>query len=277
MYLKGIFLRLREEGPEIMWRVGIYLILMLAVSQTPIGGAIVAEEDKPQTDKGTTEKSAPSKPASPEVENDKASSSNSAVEEKTPDKDKKDGGGPEEAPSPAGKDRGFLRLAEPKSITEKKQTPKRIPWGGYWGAVYRRSPEEGDAYGGPEPLPPPKEARPPEKPTSLVEYKEVDFAKFASGSYASDYGGRYVKFDCRFVGLAPEGMRLKDFPPPDYINFIVVGKGSSMESLTVIASAELADKVFRMESDKEVTLYGLARRLGLSGLTLVVEEIEPHK
>jgi len=35
--------------------------------------------------------------------------------------------------------------------------------------------------------------------------------------------------------------------------------------------------MFRIESGREITLYGRAHRLGLSGLTLVVDEIEIGK
>ncbi|MFN3466073.1 MAG: hypothetical protein ACK4WF_00015 [Candidatus Brocadiales bacterium] len=261
-----------------MYRLGTYLVLMLALSLTVFAG-----EDKP---KGGSDGAA------------------DRQGEVAPDKDKKPvlsppkaGEGAEgNAKSHSGPDKGepsrdFLKLAEPKSFTGKK-TPKGTKWGGYWGAVYRRSldeePEMGERDSGPEggasttgELPPAlskqKPTKPPERPASLAEYKEVDFARFASGSYASDYGDKYVKFHCRFASLAPEGMRLQDFPPPEHLNFIVVGTGSSMENLTVVARKEMADRVFRMESGKEITLYGRAHRLGLSGLTLVVDEIESVK
>ncbi len=58
-----------------------------------------------------------------------------------------------------------------------------------------------------------------------------------------------------------------------------------MENLTVVASmgksasggAGPGDRMFRIESGREITLYGRAHRLGLSGLTLVVDEIETRK
>ncbi len=175
--------------------------------------------------------------------------------------------------------RDFLKLAEPKST--KKQPQKRHPWGGYWSAVYRDSSLPGEEDQDPEglesQLPSPKPQKHVEKPLSLAEYKEVDFAKFASGMYVSDYAGKYVKFYCRFASLAPEETRLANFPPPKYVNFIIVSTGSSMENLTVVAGAELGDKIFQMESGKEITLYGLAQRLSLSAMTLVVDEIEVNQ
>lgn len=286
-----------------MWRVGVYLILMFALANLPqarlvlsllsVVGA-VAGEDKPKAEKGAAEK------ASTE------GSEVSAPEEKTSDKDKKPVTSPPKADEGAGKSRtnevrgegarDFLKLAEPRPLTE-KQPQKKGQWGGYWGAVYRRSLDEEPEVGERESEPDssasasdrlqshpgePKRTPLPEKPASLAEYKEVDFARFASGSYASDYGDKYVKLRCRFASLAPEGMRLQDFPPPEYLNFIVVGTGSSMENLTVVASmgksasgaAGPGDRMFRIESGREITLYGHAHRLGLSGLTLVVEEIE---
>ncbi|HHT9141032.1 MAG TPA: hypothetical protein ACFYEA_06150 [Candidatus Tripitaka californicus] len=277
-----------------MWRVVVYLILMFALanlhqarlvlSLLPVVGA-VAGEDKPQAEKGAAEK------ASPE------GSEVSAPEEKTSDKDKKPVLSPPEVRGEGARD--FLKLAEPRPLTE-KQPQKKGQWGGYWGAVYRRSLDEEPEVGERESEPDssasasdrlqshpgePKRTPLPEKPASLAEYKEVDFARFASGSYASDYGDKYVKLRCRFASLAPEGMRLQDFPPPGYLNFIVVGTGSSMENLTVVASmgksasggAGPGDRMFRIESGREITLYGRAHRLGLSGLTLVVDEIETRK
>lgn len=269
-----------------MWRVGVYLVLMLAVSLLAVAGATApASGGASGGDKTQAEGDNP-----PKAEGVKG------AEERAPDKDKKtesDVKSPSESDK-GGPSRDFLKLAEPKSLTGKKQAPKGSKWGGYWGAVYRRSPDEEPEMGerdsepdqpqagasAPGGLPPPsgelKRTKPPEKPASLAEYKEVDFARLASGSYASDYGDKYVKFHCRFASLAPEGMRLQDFPPPEYLNFIVVGTGSSMENLTVVARKEMADRVFRMESGREITLYGRAHRLGLSGLTLVVEEVETN-
>ena len=292
-----------------MCRVGVYLVLMFALANLPqarlvisllsVVGA-VAGKDKPQAEKGVAEKASPGGSGGP------------APEEKTSDKkDEKPVPSPSEgvgAPRSTNEVRGegardFLKLAEPKSLTGKKQTPKSTQWGGYWGAVYRRSldeePEVGERESEPDsstsvsgglqsPSGEPKRTSgraTPEKPASLAEYKEVDFARFASGSYASDYGDKYVKLRCRFASLAPEGMRLQDFPPPEYLNFIVVGTGSSMENLTVVASmgksasggAGPGDRMFRIESGREITLYGRAHRLGLSGLTLVVDEIEIGK
>lgn len=292
-----------------MCRVGVYLILMFALANlsqarlvlsllSVVG--VVAGEDKPQAEKGVAEKASPEGSEGP------------TPEEKTSDKDKKpvlsEAEGPVLSPPEVRGEgaRDFLKLAEPKSLTGKKQTPKNTQWGGYWGAVYRRSLDEEPEVGERESEPDPPQAgasvsgglqspsgepkrtsgrATPEKPASLAEYKEVDFARFASGSYASDYGDKYVKLHCRFASLAPEGMRLQDFPPPEYLNFIVVGTGSSMENLTVAASldksasggAGLGERMFRMESGREITLYGRAHRLGLSGLTLVVDEIEVRK
>jgi hypothetical protein len=263
---EGILFRkaFKKEDKEGMFIAGIYLVLTLVMTFP-----LTAGEDKPQTDKGVGEKSAVSTPSSTETD---TASKGEAV-----DKGKKAGeeGG---TPTVGGGGRDFLRLAEPKPRVEKKPSQKNVPWGGYWGAVYRRSPEEEEALEEPGLKPPqPQKAKPVEKPRSLAEYREVDFAKFASGSYASDFGGKYVRFHCRFVGLAPEGMRLHDFPSPEYLNFMVVGTGTSMESLTVAARTGLGDKIFRMESGREITLYGLAHRLGLSGLTLIVEEVETRK
>ena len=283
-----------------MCRVGVYLVLMFALANLPQARLVlslpsVAGEDKPQVEKGVAEKASPER------------SEGSTPEEKASDKDEKPvpspGGGAGKSPTNEVRGEGardFLKLAEPRPLTE-KQPQKKSQWGGYWGAVYRRSldeePEVGEresesASGGPgglqSPSGEPKRTSgraTPEKPASLAEYKEVDFARFASGSYASDYGDKYVKLRCRFASLAPEGMRLQDFPPPGYLNFIVVGTGSSMENLTVVASmgksasggAGLGDRMFRIESGREITLYGRAHRLGLSGLTLVVDEIEVRK
>lgn len=168
--------------------------------------------------------------------------------------------------------RQFLRLAEPK----KAAPPKRSPWGGYWSAIYgEKSLDEEDAEKKEESNPP--EADTDVSPPPLSEYKEVDFGKFASGSYAQEYENKYVKMRCKFLSLAPEGARLVDFLPPDYANFVVTGTATSMTSLTVAARTEKADKVFALESQKEIVLYGKARRVELSRLTLVVEEIEVKK
>ncbi len=239
-----------------MWRVLAYLALVLAVALPA-----TAEQDKPQPDNTP-----------------KASAEKTPSEEKAPALNQNDSG-PAKGKEQADTARDFLRLAEPKSPIEKK-TKKNIPWGGYWSPVYRGSPEEEEeesSLGGPSTAGRQKLAKPEEKPPSLAEYREVDFARLASGSYASEYADKYIKFRCRFASLAPEGMRLHDFSPPEYVNFIVVGPGSSMENLTVVARSGLADKVFRVESGKEITLYGRAHRLGLSGLTLIVDEIETGK
>ncbi|MDO8137739.1 MAG: hypothetical protein Q6354_08875 [Candidatus Brocadiales bacterium] len=168
--------------------------------------------------------------------------------------------------------REFLRLAEPKA--KKAAPPKRSPWGGYWGAIYGEKSLEEEGAG-----PTKEESNPPKAdidvpPPTLSEYMEVDFGKLASGSYAIEYENKYLKVRCRFLSLAPEGTRIKDYQPPGYINFIVGGPGTGMASLTVVAKREKADKVFGLESQKEVVIYGKALRLGLSGLTLMIEEIE---
>lgn len=167
--------------------------------------------------------------------------------------------------------RQFLRLAEPQA--KKAAPPKRLPWGGYWSAIYGEKPlDEEDAEKMEESNLP--KADTDEAPPPLSGYKEVDFGKFASGSYAQEYENKYVKMRCKFLSLAPEGARLGDFLPPDYANFVVTGTATSMTSLTVAVRTQKADKVFALESQKEIVLYGRARRVGLSGLTLVVEEIE---
>jgi hypothetical protein len=244
-----------------IWKILVYLLFAFSLSSP-----VFADEDKPKLESA-------SEKTSPEVKApDRESNPSQTDEDKSPPE------GPEGAKkAPDGSTpptRDFLKLAEPKPLTEKKPQKKNVPWGGYWSAVYRNSPEEEEE---PSPLPPPKKAKPVEQPLTLAEYKEVDYARFASGSYASEYADTYVKFRCRFASIAPEGMRLRDFPPPDYLNFMVVGPGSSMESLIVSAKKSLADQIFRMESGREITLYGRAHRLGLSGLTVVVDEIETKK
>ncbi|HHT9153800.1 MAG TPA: hypothetical protein ACFYEM_09795, partial [Candidatus Hypogeohydataceae bacterium YC40] len=270
-----------------MWKVGIYLVLISIINiggftnylgELSISCSAFAGEDKPQTNKPAlgppeAEKGTEAeKSTSSDGTKERLETKSSDISKETPQRSREgieEGAKGSSAPSTSGAAqtpgqpkadtaRDFLRLAEPKSLTEKKQPPKNVPWGGYWSAIYRNSPDEEEEPGGLETrLPKPGTVKPAEKPLSLAEYMDVDFARFASGSYASDYGGRYVKFRCRFASLAPEGMRLNDFPPPQFLNFIVVGPGSSMENLTVVARAELGDKIFRMESGKEIPLYGL--------------------
>ncbi|MFQ5862721.1 MAG: hypothetical protein ACE5IC_06320 [Candidatus Brocadiales bacterium] len=187
-------------------------------------------------------------------------------------------------PAPGGRD--FLRFAEPKT---KKKRPKTRPYGSYWMAPFggRMVEEDTDEYvdehvrpyfspyGIPTEPAKPKELKlSPLTPPPLSEFVEVDFARFASGSYVSEYADKFVKIRCRFASLAPEGMRLEKFPAPDYVNFLVTGTGSTMFSLTVVAPRAEASKVLGLESQREIILYGRAVRMGLSGLTLVVEEVE---
>ncbi|MFQ5956167.1 MAG: hypothetical protein ACE5KK_00145 [Candidatus Brocadiales bacterium] len=186
--------------------------------------------------------------------------------------------------TPGGRD--FLRFAEPKT---KKKKPKTRPYGSYWMAPYggKMVDEDEDVfveesvrpyfspYGtSTEPAESKELKLSPLTPPPLSEFIEADFARLASGSYVSEYADKFVKMRCKFASLAPEGMRLKEFPAPDYVNFLVTGTGSTMFSLTVVAPREKASKVFGLESQKEIILYGRAVRLGLSGLTLVVEEVE---
>lgn len=189
---------------------------------------------------------------------------------------------------PATGSRDFLRLAEPR--VKKKKRPMVRPYGSYWTAAYGSKIVEEDSdeyveeyvrpYFSPyaavpaEPEKPKRLKLSPITPPPLSEFIEVDFSRFASGSYVSEYADKFVKMRCKFASLAPEGMRLEEFPAPDYVNFLVTGTGSTMFSLTVAAPREKASKIFGLESQKEIILYGRAVKLGLTGITLVVEEVE---
>ncbi len=196
--------------------------------------------------------------------------------------------------------RDFLKLAEP-TIKKKKET-KIAPYsGGYWNSLFggrtvggESDEEEGEeVIRGPafspyyaEPVKPPKPQRPQADtkheltrltPPPLSEFEVVEFSKLASGSYASEYTDRFVKMRCRFASLAPKGMRLKQFPAPGYVNFLITGPESTMFSMTIVAPGAKASKVFGLKSQKEITLYGRVVKLGLNQVTLVVEEVEDAK
>ena len=53
-----------------------------------------------------------------------------------------------------------------------------------------------------------------------------------------------------------------------------IGHSSSAYSLPVVIPSGKAGKVFGLESQKEIILYGRAVKLGLNELTLLVEEVE---
>lgn len=226
--------------------------------------------------------------------------------DKAPDSDKGKShreAGPQESPAETAKEpvsggRDFLKLAGPEAM-KKKEIPARAPYGSYWTSLYggrdvegETSEQEGERsqpsfspyYAEPvKPQVPGKSQEPqapkelqlaPLTPPPLSEFEEVDFAKFASGSYVSEHADKFVKIRCRFASLAPGGMRLDEFPTPGYVNFLVTGTGSTMFSLTVVIPSGKAGKVFGLESQKEIILYGRAVKLGLNELTLLVEEVE---
>lgn len=193
--------------------------------------------------------------------------------------------------------REFLKFAEPKAARKKKV--KTNPYGSYWTSLYGGKFVTGDAgeqedegiqpsfspyYAEPAtPKAPEKSQEPqvpkelqlaPLTPPPLSEFEEADFARFASGSYVSEYADRFVKMRCRFASLAPKGMRLEGFPAPGYVNFLVTGTGSTMFNLTVAVPSGKAGRVFGLESQKEIILYGRAVKLGINELTLLVEEVE---
>lgn len=204
----------------------------------------------------------------------------------------------ETAKGPVSEGRDFLKLAGPEAM-KKKEIPAKAPYGSYWTSLYGGRETEGETdeqegkhlrpsfspyYAEPvkpqvpeksqEPLAPKELQLVPLTPPPLSEFEEVDFAKFASGSYVSEYADKFVKMKCRFASLAPGGMRLDEFPTPGYVNFLVTGTGSTMFSLTVVMPSGKAGKVFGLESQKEIILYGRAVKLGLNELTLLVEEVE---
>lgn len=195
-----------------------------------------------------------------------------------------------------GASRDFLKLAEPATKKKKKGDSAR-PYGSYWTALYggRTEAEAGidEETGEPEepafspyyakPSKPRKTTRPrvsgdlkltPLTPPPLSEFVEVDFARFASGAFASEYADKFVKLKCEFASLAPQGMRLKEFPAPEYVNFMVKGVGTTMYGLTVAMPSAKARKLFGLESHKEIFLYGRAVRLGMSRLTVLVEKVD---
>ncbi len=222
--------------------------------------------------------------------------------DKNPDMNEKDShkeANPQEpttgtATSPVTGERAFLKLAEPRQKKKKKGSDR--PYGSYWTSLYggKKAEAESDEKTGqpvepsfspyyaapvkPQRLQRPREPEelklPPLTPPPLSEFVETDFARFASGSYASEYADKFVKIRCKFARLAPKGMRLKEFPAPGYVNLLVTGTSSTMFSLTVAVPSAKAGRVLGLESQKEIILYGRAVKLGLSGLTLLVEEIE---
>ena len=194
--------------------------------------------------------------------------------------------------------RDFLKLAGPETEMKKKKKGSHS-YSGYWTSLYKGKKveiETDEETGRPvepsfspyyaEPVRPVKPQRPrtpgkpdelqilPLTPPPLEEFTEVDFGKFASGSYVTEYADKFVRIRCKFASIAPRGMRLKQFPAPKYVNFLVTGTGSTMFSLTVAVPGAKASKVFGLESQKEIILYGRAVKLGLNKLTLLVEEVE---
>ncbi|MEE9201456.1 MAG: hypothetical protein V3V45_08435 [Candidatus Brocadiales bacterium] len=195
--------------------------------------------------------------------------------------------------------RDFLKLAGPETEMKKKKKGSHS-YSGYWTSLYKgknveiETDEETGRPVGPsfspyyaEPARPVRPQRPqtpakpdelqilPLTPPPLEEFTEVDFGKFASGSYVTEYADKFVQLRCKFASIAPRGMRLKQFPAPKYVNFLVTGTGSTMFSLTVAVPSAKASKVFGLESQKEIILYGRVVKLGLNELTLLVEEVEP--
>ncbi|MCP4365273.1 MAG: hypothetical protein GY800_08245 [Planctomycetes bacterium] len=226
-----------------------------------------------------------------ESSNEKEAAQKSDTTQKSSDKTTKK--------APAG-GRDFLKLAEP-TIKEKKKSTTTPYSGGYWNSLYggqivggeSNEDEEEGVIKGPafspyyaEPVKPRKPQRPqvdtkheltPLTPPPLAEFEVVEFAKLASGSYASEYADRFVKMRCRFASLAPKGMRLEQFPAPRYVNFLVTGPESTMFSMTFVAPGPKASKIFGLKSQKEINVYGRVVKLGLNQVTLVVEDVESVK
>lgn len=158
----------------------------------------------------------------------------------------------------------------PEPADDKVKTssaPKRQPWGSVWRApLYRASPSIAG-----ETLPQNIETPPP---ASWEDYKNVDFGKFASGSYTSDYANKYVKIKCRFSRIASEFVEVPKYPRPDYVTFIATGVDSRLYSLNVVVSRADADTVFKLKPQEEIILYGKAVQIDLHTLSMEVRKIE---
>ncbi len=219
-----------------------------------------------------------------------------AGQEKTDNKEETKAQDTKATEKPTTGKRDFLKLAGPETETKKKKKGSHS-YSGYWTSLYggkKVEIETDEETGQPvepsfspyyaEPARPVRPQRPqtpakpdelqilPLTPPPLEEFTEVDFGKFASGSYATEYADKFVRIRCKFASIAPRGMRLKQFPAPKYVNFLVTD--STMFSLTVAVPSAKASKVFGLESQKEIILYGRAVKLGLNKLTLLVEEVE---
>lgn len=165
----------------------------------------------------------------------------------------------ESAPSPKLSDKGVGTSSSSKS--------KRRPWGGLWHAPIRQpSPSIGEETSSQNIETPP--------PASWEDYKKVDFGKFASGSYVSDYANKYLTFKCRFSSIGSEFVEFAKYPQPEYVTFIVAGVESKLHSLRVVMSRQQADPVFKLKPQKEIVLYGKAVQVDLHTLTMEVLKIE---
>lgn len=172
-----------------------------------------------------------------------------------------------------------IKLAEPAPETllrrfpgsggrdDTASSPKRQPWGGIWRAPLNLpSPSVGDKSASQNVETP--------LPASWMDYKEVPFGKFASGSYSFDYANKYVKIKCRFSGIAPELTEIPKYQRPSYMTFFITGVDSRLYSIRVVVSGSLADTVLKLEPQEEIALYGKAVQVDLHTLTLEVYKIE---
>ncbi len=156
------------------------------------------------------------------------------------------------------------RLSTPDSRPE---TQGRRPWGGFWAAPLNQpAPSVGEETPSQDIETPP--------PASWDDYKEVDFGKFASGSYGSDYANKYVKIKCRFSRIGSEFVEVPKYPRPEYVTFVVTGVGSQLYNLIVVVPRPQADAVFKLKPQKEIVLYGKAVQVDFHTLTLEVRKIE---
>ncbi|HHT9124666.1 MAG TPA: hypothetical protein ACFYD6_02495 [Candidatus Brocadiia bacterium] len=146
-------------------------------------------------------------------------------------------------------------------------SPKRQPWSGIWYAPLKKSsPSVGEELLSQNVETPP--------PASWDDYKEVDFGKFASGSYGADYANKYVKIKCRFSRLGSEFVEFPKYPRTEYVTCIVTGVSSQLRSLSVVMSRSQADVVFKLKPQEEIDLYGKAVQIDLHTLTMEVRKIE---
>lgn len=146
-------------------------------------------------------------------------------------------------------------------------TPNKRPWGGMWGAYIAPPSQTGSEEATSQNI-----ETPP--PASWDDYEEVDFGKFASGSYVSDYANKYIKVKCRFTSIGSEFVEFTEYQRPEYVTFIVTGVESQLSSLRVVMRKSQADTVFKLKPDKEIVLYGKAAQVDLYTPTIEVLKIE---